>query len=133
MKVLVVLGNRMNDDRTFSDAMMERLNKTLAVEEDFDKIIVTGGVANPNAGVAEGDMMSKWLVENGVPMNKILVENRSHTTKENAKFTAPILKGIGAEEVTILSSAYHIDRKLYNPIRLFKKYTKLSTIEAIRA
>lgn len=133
MKVLVVLGNRMNDDRTFSDAMMERLNKTLAVEEDFDKIIVTGGVANPNAGVAEGDMMSKWLVENGVPMNKILVENRSHTTKENAKFTAPILKGIGAEEVTILSSAYHIDRKIYNPIRLFKKYTKLSTIEAIRA
>lgn len=133
MKVLVVLGNRMNDDRTFSDAMMERLNKTLAVAEDFDKIIVTGGVANPNAGVAEGDMMSKWLVENGVPMNKILVENRSHTTKENAKFTAPILKGIGAEEVTILSSAYHIDRKIYNPIRLFKKYTKLSTIEAIRA
>ena len=133
MKVLVVLGNRMNDDRTFSDAMMERLNKTLAVVEDFDKIIVTGGVANPNAGVAEGDMMSKWLVENGVPMNKILVENRSHTTKENAKFTAPILKGIGAEEVTILSSAYHIDRKIYNPIRLFKKYTKLSTIEAIRA
>ena len=133
MKVLVVLGNRMNDDRTFSDAMMDRLNKTLAVADDFDKIIVTGGVANPNAGVAEGDMMSKWLVENGVPMNKILVENRSHTTKENAKFTAPILKGIGAEEVTILSSAYHIDRKIYNPIRLFKKYTKLSTIEAIRA
>lgn len=133
MKVLVVLGNRMNDDRTFSDAMMERLNKTLAVADDFDKIIVTGGVANPNACVAEGDMMSKWLVENGVPMNKILVENRSHTTKENAKFTAPILKGIGAGEVTILSSAYHIDRKIYNPIRLFKKYTKLSTIEAIRA
>lgn len=133
MKVLVVLGNRMNDDRTFSDAMMDRLNKTLAVAEDFDKIIVTGGVANPLAGVAEGDMMSQWLIENGVPMSKILVENRSHTTKENAKFTAPILKGIGAEDVTLLSSAYHIDRKVYNPIRLFKKYTKLSVIEAIRA
>lgn len=133
MKVLVVLGNRMNDDRTFSDAMMDRLNKTLTVAEDFDKIIVTGGVANHIAGVAEGDMMSQWLIENGVPMSKILVENRSHTTKENAKFTAPILKGIGAEDVTLLSSAYHIDRKAYNPVRLFKKYTKLSVIEAIRA
>ena len=133
MKVLVVLGNRMNDDRTFSDAMMDRLNKTLTVAEDFDKIIVTGGIANPIAGVAEGDMMSQWLIENGVPMSKILVENRSHTTKENAKFTAPILKGIGAEDVTLLSSAYHIDRKAYNPVRLFKKYTKLSVIEAIRA
>ena len=133
MKVLVVLGNRMNDDGTLSDAMLERLNKALVVADDFDKIIVTGGVANPIAGKAEGDMMSKWLVENGVPMGKILVENRSHTTKENAKFTAPIIKGIGAEEVTILSSAYHIDRKVYNPVRLFKKHTKLPQIETIRA
>ncbi|MBR7162519.1 MAG: YdcF family protein [Clostridia bacterium] len=133
MKVLVVLGNRMNDDGTLSDAMLERLNKALVVADDFDKIIVTGGVANSIAGRAEGDMMSKWLVENGVPMGKILVENRSHTTKENAKFTAPIIKGIGAEEVTILSSAYHIDRKVYNPVRLFKKYTKLPQIETIRA
>jgi uncharacterized SAM-binding protein YcdF (DUF218 family) len=133
MKVLVVLGNRMNDDGSFSDAMMERLDKALIVADDFDKIIVTGGVANAYAGVAEGDMMCKWLVQNGIPMSKIIVENRSHTTKENAKFTAPIIKGLGAEEVTLLSSAYHIDRKAYNPIRLFKKYTKLETIEAIRA
>ena len=133
MKILVVLGNRMNDDGTFSDAMMDRLNKTLSVAEDFDKIVVTGGVANPTAGLAEGDMMCKWLVENGIAMTKIVVENRSHTTKENAKFTAPILKGLGAEEVTLLSSAYHIDRKMYNPLRLFKKYTKLKSIEVIRA
>ena len=133
MKVLVVLGNRMNDDGTFSDAMMDRLSKTLTVADDYDKIIVTGGVANPTAGVAEGDMMGKWLAENGVPMSKIIVENRSHTTKENAKFTAPIIKGLEAEEVTLLSSAYHIDRHIYNPVRLFKKYTKLKAIEAIRA
>lgn len=133
MKILVVLGNRMNDDGSFSDAMMDRLNKTLVVADDFDKIVVTGGVANPMAGVAEADMMSEWLVENGIPMSKLVVENRSHTTKENAKYSAPIIKGLGAEEVTLLSSAKHIDRKVLNPVRLFKKYTKLSTIQAIRA
>ena len=133
MKILVVLGNRMNDDGSFSDAMMDRLNKTLVVADDFDKIVVTGGVANPMAGVAEADMMSEWLVENGIPMSKLVVENRSHTTKENAKYSAPIIKGLGAEEVTLLSSAKHIDRKVLNPDRLFKKYTKLSTIQAIRA
>ena len=133
MKILVVLGNRMNDDGSFSDAMMDRLNKTLVVADDFDKIVVTGGVANPMAGVAEADMMCEWLVENGIPMSKLVVENRSHTTKENAKYSAPIIKGLGAEEVTLLSSAKHIDRKVLNPVRLFKKYTKLSTIQAIRA
>ena len=133
MKILVVLGNRMNDDGSFSDAMMDRLNKTLVVADDFDKIVVTGGVANPMAGVAEADMMCEWLVENGIPMSKLVVENRSHTTKENAKYSAPIIKGLGAEEVTLLSSAKHIDRKVLNPVRLFKKYTKLSTIQALRA
>ena len=133
MKILVVLGNRMNDDGTFSSIMMERLNKTLAVANDYDKIIVTGGVANPNAGIAEGDMMCQWLIENGVPMGKIVVENRSHTTKENAKYSAPIIKGLGTNDVTLLSSAYHIDRKILNPIRLFRKYTKIKDIKAIRA
>ena len=133
MKVLVVLGNRMNDDGTFSSIMLERLYKTLEVADDYDKIIVTGGVANPNAGIAEGDMMCQWLVENGIPMKKVLVENKSHTTKENAKYSAPIIKGLGSDDVTLLSSAYHIDRKILNPIRLFRKYTKIKEIKAIRA
>ena len=133
MKILVVLGNRMNDDGTFSSIMLERLYKTLEVADDFDKIIVTGGVANPNAGIAEGDMMCQWLVENGIPMKKVLVENKSHTTKENAKYSAPIIKGLGSDDVTLLSSAYHIDRKILNPTRLFRKYTKIKDIKAIRA
>ena len=133
MKVLVVLGNRMNDDGTLSSIMLDRLNKTLEVEKMYDKILVTGGIANPTAGVAEGDKMKEWLVENGVDQNKIIVENRSRSTRENAKFTGPILEGLGVTEITILSSAYHIDRKILNPIRLFRKYTKIKDIKAIRA
>ncbi|MBR2956447.1 MAG: hypothetical protein IKC54_04575 [Clostridia bacterium] len=45
MKVLVTLGNRMNDDGTLSNAMLDRLGKTLEVEKDFDRIVVTGGIA----------------------------------------------------------------------------------------
>ena len=133
MKVLVVLGNRMNDDGTFSNAMLDRLTKTLVVEKDFDTIIVTGGVANPVAKVAEGDKMSEWLVANGVDPSKIIVENRSLSTRENAKFTGPILEGLGVTEITILSSAYHIDRLYLNPIKLFKKHAHMKVIHAIRA
>ncbi len=133
MKVLVTLGNKMNDDGTLSNKMIDRLNKTLEVEKEFDKIIVTGGIANPKAGVAEGDKMYEWLVEHGVSPAKILVENRSLTTKENAKFTAKILEGIGINEITLLSSAYHIDRWWLNPSKLFKKYAKVTIVATIKA
>ena len=133
MKVLVTLGNRMNDDGTLSNAMLDRLNKTLEVEKEYDKVIVTGGIANPKAGVAEGDKMCEWLVEHGVNPDKILVENRSLTTKENAKYTAQILAGIGVNEITLLSSAYHIDRWYLNPSKLFKKYAKVTIAGTIKA
>jgi uncharacterized SAM-binding protein YcdF (DUF218 family) len=133
MKVLVTLGNRMNDDGTFSNAMMDRLNKTLEVEKDFDKLVVTGGIANPKAGVAEGDKMREWLVSQGVNPDKILVENRSLTTKENAKYTASILAELGVKEITLLSSAYHIDRWYLNPIKLFKKHAKVKIAGTIKA
>jgi uncharacterized SAM-binding protein YcdF (DUF218 family) len=133
MKVLVTLGNRMNDDGTFSNAMMDSLNKTLEVEKDFDKVVVTGGIANPKAGVAEGDKMCEWLVSQGVNPDKILVENRSLTTKENAKYTASILAELGVKEITLLSSAYHIDRWYLNPIKLFKKHAKVKIAGTIKA
>ena len=33
MEVLVVLGNKMNDDKSLSQEMLKRLNKTLEVEK----------------------------------------------------------------------------------------------------
>ncbi len=133
MKVLVTLGNRMNDDGTLSNHMLDRLNKTLEVEKDFDKVVVTGGIANPKAGLAEGDKMCEWLVAHGVNPDKILVENKSLTTKENAKFTRAILEELGVTEITLLSSAYHIDRWYLNPIKLFKKHAHVNITGTIKA
>ncbi|WP_052759389.1 YdcF family protein [Paenibacillus sp. DMB20] len=48
-------------------------------------IVVTGGV--PKNGVTEADNMTKWLVEHGVAESRILPENQSTDTVENALFT----------------------------------------------
>ena len=55
MKALILLGNRMNDDGTLSAAMLERLALAEARyrKGDVDLIIVSGGLANPEAGVTE--------------------------------------------------------------------------------
>lgn len=133
MKVLVTLGNRLLDDGSISDFMRGRLEKTLEVADKFDLIVVTGGVANPKAGKSEGSVMREWLLERGVADDKIVVEDRSTTTKENAKFCREIFERLGITEVTVLSSAYHIERKWLNPVKLFKRYAKVNVPGTIKS
>lgn len=126
MIVAVVLGNRMNDDGSLSDTMLIRLNLALKLysEKRPDKIIVSGGVANVKAGVAEADEMKKWLVKNGIPGDIIVIENKSLTTKENARFSAPIICNLKADKLILCSTKEHIDRFFLNPVKLFKKALK---------
>lgn len=133
MKALVVLGNRLNDDGSMSDALLARLQMTLALEGGYDVVLLSGGTANLKAGISEAEKMYAWLVEKGMRAEKLIVENRSRTTKENAKFCRPLLERLSLDEVALLSSADHIDRRYLNPSKLFKRYAKVTPTELIRA
>ncbi|MBO4694335.1 MAG: YdcF family protein [Clostridia bacterium] len=132
MEVLVVLGNKMNDDGSFSIEMMKRLTKTLEVVKNYDKVLCCGGIANTIAGVREADRMKEYLIENGVDESKIVIENNSTTTKENAKFSKEILEELGVREITLLSSKSHIRRCYLNPVLLFRKWAKVKVKATIK-
>lgn len=123
MKIAVILGNRMNDDRTLSRRMLARLNLALKLyaEESPDFIIVSGGVANKKAGISEAQAMKDWLIKNGIPDGVIIKEDRSLSTKQNAEFTVPVLKEKNADKLILCTSREHINRKFLNPIRLFRR------------
>ena len=131
MEVLVVLGNRMNDDGSFSEPMLKRLAKTLEVEKDYDKIVCCGGVANEAAGTSEAGAMERYLIEKGVNKDKIIKEDKSTTTKENAIYSKEILEGLGVKQITLLSSRNHIYRIYLNPKILFRKFAKVKIKKAI--
>lgn len=135
MNVLVILGNRLQDDGTMSEKLKGRLNAGLDAWKSgkFDKIVVTGGIANPIAGKSEGSVMLSWLIENGVSADGIIVEDKSTTTKENAKFCRAIFESLGVSEITLLSSQYHIERKWLNPVKLFKRFAKVKVAETIKS
>lgn len=131
MEVLVVLGNRMNDDGSFSEPMLKRLAKTLEVEKDYDKIICCGGVANDSAGISEAGAMEKYLVEQGVDNAKIIKEDMSTTTKENAIYSKEILERLGVKQIALLTSRNHMYRIYLNPKILFRKFAKVKIKKAI--
>ena len=126
MLVLVVLGNRLNDDGTISELMRERLNLALQVENRLAPqiIVLSGGVANKKAKVSEAEVMQRILVQNGVALQKIVQENKSLTTKQNAQFSVPIALQKGATQVLVCTSAEHMHRTYLNPIKLFAKQLK---------
>lgn len=126
MKVAVILGNRLNDDASITPVMEQRLQLALKLVEEHapDKIIVSGGLANSAAGVAEAQVMCDWLIAHGVDENLIVKEDKSLTTKQNAKFSVPLAVELGAKTVLLCTSSEHMNRWYLNPVKLFVKQLK---------
>lgn len=110
---LVVLGYQLNPDGSMKDELIGRLEKALSNYEKYPEsyIIVTGGgTATQNQDATEADCMADWLINNGVSGDKIIIENMSKTTVENALFSYAIICRDYPEirNIAIVTSDYHI-------------------------
>lgn len=110
---LVVLGYQLNTDGSMRDELVGRLETALACHNQYDEsyILVTGGgTASGNPYATEADCMAEWLIDNGVSADKIIIENRSRTTVENANFSYNILinEYPGIHNIAMITSDYHI-------------------------
>jgi uncharacterized SAM-binding protein YcdF (DUF218 family) len=77
------------------------------------RVILSGG-SLPWLGErpAEADAMGAYLRDLGVPTEAILREGRSRNTRENALYTAEILKAEGIDKILLVTSALHMPRAL---------------------
>lgn len=85
-----------------------RLQKILHVP-----IIVSGGQVYEDSG-KEAVIAKRVLMDLGVPENKILVEDKSLNTKQNAVYSAKILQEHRLEEPLLVTSAFHMRRAVLN-------------------
>ena len=74
------------------------------------RIIVTG--------FGDCETNRRILLRHGVPASSIIVESKATTTRENALFTIPLLRKLGAKQVILVTSWYHSRRSL----RCFRHY-----------
>jgi uncharacterized SAM-binding protein YcdF (DUF218 family) len=70
----------------------------------FDKIIVSGG-----GPVHTATLMHDFLVSEGIPADRIVVEDHSTSTRENALYTKELLTGAD-QNLVLLTSDYHMFR-----------------------
>ena len=110
---IVVLGYQLNADGTMKDELIGRLETALDNADKYPNayILVTGGgTASANSSATEADCMAEWLIENGIAEDKVIIENMSKTTAENALFSYAILNRDYPEvsSIAIVTSDYHI-------------------------
>ena len=110
---LVTLGFQLNPDGSMKNELIERLKVAKACAEKYPNalLVCTGGpTASGSPEATEAGEMAKWLIENGVDPQRVIVENRSLTTAQNAVYTWKILSEQypRVRKLAVISSDYHI-------------------------
>ena len=108
--VAVVLGNTVQPDGTPSKRLAARLNRALDLWENgtVEAIIVSG--ATGKEGVPEGDAMRRYLVGQGVPVDRIIVDNAGVDTAATARNTASIMATRDYHSAIVVTQYFHIPR-----------------------
>ena len=110
---MIVLGFQLNLDGSMKDELIERLTVAKASAEKYPNSLIVctgGGTAAENPDATEAGEMAKWLIENGVDPQRVIVEDHSLTTAQNAIYTYRILteQYPQVKQLAIISSDYHI-------------------------
>ena len=130
-EVMIVLGCKVEAWGP-SVLLQDRLDEALDYWEDHpDILIVTSGGQGPNEPAAEARAMADYLIANGVPEEQILLEDRSHNTDQNLRYSRELLLEHGcdpADGAVVVSNGFHLAR-----VRLLAErngYGEVSTLAA---
>ncbi len=84
-------------------------------EGHFQRVVLSGGPIEGSAFTIASTMRD-FLVSSGVPKEVIYLEDRSHSTRENALFTKELIAGWPGKKVLLTS-----DQHMFRAGRVFRK------------
>ena len=110
---LIVLGFQLNPDGSMKEELVGRLETALKSAQEYPQAYILctgGGTASAAPEATEADVMAQWLIAHGIEQERMIVENRSLTTSQNAIFSYRILSQDYPDitQAAIISSDYHI-------------------------
>jgi uncharacterized SAM-binding protein YcdF (DUF218 family) len=110
---VIILGAGLKGEQmtvTFQNRVDKGLN-FLQKNPDL-KVIVSGGKGYAEK-ISEAEAMKRYLVKNGIPENRIIMEDRSTNTAENFKFSRELIspdERQGKPGILIVTSEFHMLR-----------------------
>lgn len=114
---IIILGCKIKSDGTLYPLIRGRADK--AIEFSKKQLEATGREAFfiPSGGkgsdeiMAEGEAVRNYLIEQGIPEERIIAETQSATTKENMKFSKAIIDSRTENaKIAFATTSYHVFR-----------------------
>lgn len=94
--------------------LASRLDRAMDVFEGGGRraIVIPSGGQGDDEPRAEGWAMAEYLIDHGVPADKVVPEDQSRTTDENMRFSKLIIDKLspGRPKVVFVTSNYHVFR-----------------------
>ena len=88
---VIVLGAGLRGE-SLSIILRNRLDEAIEYyNENPEAYIVVSGGQGPDEDISEAEAMERYLYEQGVPLSKIIKEDKSTSTEENFRFSKAIL------------------------------------------
>lgn len=110
LDALVVLGARVKGQIP-TRALRQRLERARQyLEENPETVAVLSGGQGIDEEISEAEAMYRYLVQRGIPPERLLREDRSTTTRENLLYSAKLIPE--ARRVGIVTSDFHVARGL---------------------
>ena len=110
--VAIVLGASIWEDGV-SPVYRERINHAITLYESglVDYIILTGGFGE-GSFKSDSQVAKEYALSQGVPEEKILIEEKSTITEENLEFSKEIMVDNNLETAIIVSDPLHMKRAM---------------------
>lgn len=114
---LIILGCGLRKDGTPTPLLRGRIDRAIAFarrqkeETGKDLIFVASGGQGPREAVSESASIKQYLISQGVPEDRIVMEDRSTDTLENMKFSKEKIAQIDPTgKVAFSTTKYHVFR-----------------------
>lgn len=113
---IVVMGLQLNPNGSIKPELLDRLSVAIRSARKYPNayILCTGGATSQNPQITEAGEMAQWLCMCGIDENRIIVEDQSYSTTENAQNTFQLLyeQYPQISSLAIVTSDYHIQRSV---------------------
>ncbi len=117
---IIILGCGIRKDGSLPPLLRGRVDSAIAFEKDQfaaagkHAFFVPSGGQGADEVISESEAMERYLLEQGIPRNQILREDKSTTTMENMRFSKAVIETHGGDinekKVAFATTNYHVFR-----------------------
>lgn len=119
----IVLGYPSNTDGSLSDIQKKRMDVAIHLfkKNKIKTILISG--SNAHNEFIESRVMASYAIENKIPSNYIILEEKAKNTYENFKNAKKICDEKNYKKIIVITSPSHIRRASFFAKKIFIHYT----------